>query len=95
MDCRGLGVARFLPPYAVQFVEELVDHWRRSYPGHNTVGTRRCSRGQKRGDTRLAGRDQRADQREGDLIYWPRTREQFPIRGAAYAMARVQATLTS
>jgi LysR family cyn operon transcriptional activator len=25
---------RFLPPYAVQFVEELVDHCRRSYPGH-------------------------------------------------------------
>ncbi len=26
---------RFLPPYAVQFVEELVDHCRRSYPGHD------------------------------------------------------------
>src|SRR6185295_5661463 len=25
---------RFLPPYAVQFVEELVDNCRRSYPGH-------------------------------------------------------------
>lgn len=25
---------RFLAPYAVQFVEELVDHCRRSYPGH-------------------------------------------------------------
>jgi LysR family transcriptional regulator, cyn operon transcriptional activator len=25
---------RFLPPYAVQFVEELVDYCRRSYPGH-------------------------------------------------------------
>jgi len=25
---------RFLPPYAVQFVEELADHCRRSYPGH-------------------------------------------------------------
>src|SRR4051812_8199807 len=27
------------------------------------------------------------------VIYWPRTGEQFPIRDAAYAMARVQATL--
>lgn len=26
---------RFLPPYAVKFVEELVDHCRRSYPGHD------------------------------------------------------------
>ena len=25
---------RFLPPYAVQFVEELVAHCRRGYPGH-------------------------------------------------------------
>jgi LysR family cyn operon transcriptional activator len=25
---------RFLPPYAVQFVEELVGHCRRGYPGH-------------------------------------------------------------
>jgi hypothetical protein len=30
---------------------------------------------------------------EGKLIYWPRTGEQFA--DAAYAMARVQATLTS
>jgi hypothetical protein len=30
----------------------------------------------------------------GKLIYWPRTSEQFHIRDAAYAMARVQATLT-
>jgi hypothetical protein len=30
---------------------------------------------------------------EGRLIYWPRTGEQFA--NAAYAMARVQATLTS
>jgi hypothetical protein len=29
----------------------------------------------------------------GALIYWPRTAEQFHIRDAAYAMARVQATL--
>ena len=29
------------------------------------------------------------------VIYWPRTGEQFQIRNAAYAMARVQATLTS
>ena len=29
----------------------------------------------------------------GALIYWPRTGEQFHIRDAAYAMARVQATL--
>ena len=32
---------------------------------------------------------------EGKLIYWPRTGEQFHINDAAYAMARVQATLTS
>jgi LysR family cyn operon transcriptional activator len=25
---------RFLPPYAVQFVEELVAHCRKGYPGH-------------------------------------------------------------
>jgi len=31
----------------------------------------------------------------GAVIYWPRTGEQFHIRDAAYAMARVQATLTS
>ena len=31
----------------------------------------------------------------GTLIYWPRTGEQFHIRDAAYAMARVQATLAS
>ena len=30
---------------------------------------------------------------DGKLIYWPRTSEQFHIRDAAYAMARVQATL--
>ena len=30
---------------------------------------------------------------DGKLIYWPRTGEQFHIRDAAYAMARVQATL--
>src|SRR5215204_5576426 len=29
----------------------------------------------------------------GAVIYWPRTGEQFHIRDAAYAMARVQATL--
>ena len=29
----------------------------------------------------------------GAMIYWPRTGEQFHIRDAAYAMARVQATL--
>ena len=29
---------RFSPPYAVQFVEELVDHCRRSYPGHEYSG---------------------------------------------------------
>ena len=29
----------------------------------------------------------------GDVIYWPRTGEQFHIADAAYAMARVQATL--
>ena len=31
----------------------------------------------------------------GTLIYWPRTGEQFHINDAAYAMARVQATLAS
>jgi hypothetical protein len=30
---------------------------------------------------------------DGKLIYWPRTSEQFHIRDAAYAIARVQATL--
>ena len=30
---------------------------------------------------------------DGAVIYWPRTCEQFPIRDAVYAMARVQATL--
>jgi len=30
---------------------------------------------------------------DGHLIYWPRTGEQFHVRDAAYAMARVQATL--
>ena len=30
---------------------------------------------------------------DGAVIYWPRTGEQFHIRDAAYAMARVQATL--
>ena len=30
---------------------------------------------------------------DGAVIYWPRTGEQFHIRSAAYAMARVQATL--
>ena len=29
----------------------------------------------------------------GAVIYWPRTGEQFHIRDATYAMARVQATL--
>jgi hypothetical protein len=29
----------------------------------------------------------------GAVIYWPRTSEQFHIGDAAYAMARVQATL--
>jgi hypothetical protein len=29
----------------------------------------------------------------GVVIYWPRTGEQFHIRDAAYAIARVQATL--
>ena len=29
----------------------------------------------------------------GALIYWPRTGEQFHVNDAAYAMARVQATL--
>ena len=31
----------------------------------------------------------------GAVIYWPRTGEQFHINDAAYAMARMQATLTS
>ena len=31
----------------------------------------------------------------GAIFYWPRTGEQFHIRDAAYAMARVQASLTS
>ena len=30
---------------------------------------------------------------DGKLIYWPRTGEQFHIDHAAYALARVQATL--
>ena len=30
----------------------------------------------------------------GAVIYWPRTGEQFQIGDAAYAMARVQATLS-
>jgi len=30
---------------------------------------------------------------DGAVIYWPRTGEQFHINDAAYAMARVQATL--
>jgi hypothetical protein len=30
---------------------------------------------------------------DGKLIYWPRTGEQFRVGEAAYAMARVQATL--
>jgi hypothetical protein len=30
---------------------------------------------------------------DGAIIYWPRTGEQFQIADAAYAMARVQATL--
>ena len=30
----------------------------------------------------------------GTLIYWPRTGAQFHINAAAYALARVQATLT-
>ena len=29
----------------------------------------------------------------GSIFYWPRTGEQFHINDAAYAMARVQATL--
>ena len=29
----------------------------------------------------------------GAIFYWPRTGEQFHVRDAAYAMARVQATL--
>ena len=29
------------------------------------------------------------------VIYWPRTGEQFHVRDVAYAMERVQATLTS
>src|SRR5829696_1337884 len=32
---------------------------------------------------------------EGKLVYWPRTGEQFHIRDAAYAIARVQATLAA
>ena len=32
---------------------------------------------------------------DGAVIYWPRTGEQFHVRDVAYAMARVQATLTS
>jgi hypothetical protein len=32
---------------------------------------------------------------ERAVVYWPRTGEQFHIRDAAYAMARVRATLTS
>ena len=32
---------------------------------------------------------------DGAVVYWPRTGEQFHINDAAYAMARVQATLTS
>ena len=32
---------------------------------------------------------------DGAVIYWPRTGEQFHINDAAYAMARVQATLAS
>jgi len=32
---------------------------------------------------------------DSQLIYWPRTGEQFHIRDAAYTLARVQATLTS
>ena len=32
---------------------------------------------------------------DGAVIYWPRTGEQFQIGDAAYAMARVQATLAS
>jgi hypothetical protein len=31
----------------------------------------------------------------GAVIYWPRTGEQFHINDAAYAMARVQATLAA
>jgi hypothetical protein len=31
---------------------------------------------------------------DGAVIYWPRTGEQFHVRDAAYAMARVQATLS-
>jgi hypothetical protein len=30
---------------------------------------------------------------DSNLIYWPRTGEQFHIKDAAFAMARVQATL--
>jgi hypothetical protein len=30
---------------------------------------------------------------DGAVIYWPRTGEQFHLQDAAYAMARVQATL--
>ena len=32
---------------------------------------------------------------DGHVIYWPRTGAQFHINDAAYAMARVQATLAS
>ena len=32
---------------------------------------------------------------DGAGIYWPRTGEQFHIKDAAYALARVQATLAS
>jgi hypothetical protein len=31
----------------------------------------------------------------GAVIYWPRTSEQFHIRDAAYALARVQATFAA
>ncbi len=31
----------------------------------------------------------------GAIFYWPRTGEQFQIRDAAYAIARVQATLAA
>jgi hypothetical protein len=39
---------RFLPPYAVQFVDELVAHCRRGYPGHEYARAHRRSRGQER-----------------------------------------------
>jgi hypothetical protein len=32
---------------------------------------------------------------DGAVIYWPRTGEQFHIRDAAYAIARVQETLAA